>query len=102
MSLPEETFIGSEIELAYGRSLPAHVRRPGPHGVFGSNGQVGWHDEACVSGPGIIVWRKGSVWDVTYSQFSFWPIDTTYFVVNRKEHDWRFLYHLLRYARLTG
>jgi type I restriction enzyme S subunit len=93
--------IGDEIELAYGHSLPAHARRPGPYPVFGSNGQIGWHDEAAVSGPGIIVGRKGSVGEIAYSKAPFCPIDTTYYVVNRKGHNWRFLYLLLRHSDLT-
>ncbi len=97
-----ETTLGEEIELAYGKSLPAHTREAGRFGVFGSNGLVGTHNEACVEGPGIVVGRKGSVGEVCYSSDAFWPIDTTYFVVNKGGHDWRFLYHLLRHSELTG
>ena len=97
-----ETTLGDEIELAYGKSLPAHAREAGRFGVFGSNGLVGTHAEACVEGPGIVVGRKGSVGEVCYSSDAFWPIDTTYFVVNKGGHDWRFLYHLLRQSELTG
>lgn len=32
---------------------------------------------------------------VVYSECDFWPIDTTYYVINKNNHDWRFLYHLL-------
>lgn len=94
--------LGDEIELAYGKSLPADTRRPGSVPVFGSNGQVGTHDAAAVEGPGIVVGRKGSVGEIAYASGPFWPIDTTYFVINRKGHHWRFLYHLLRHCDLTG
>lgn len=97
-----ETTLGEEIELAYGKSLPAHTREAGNFAVFGSNGPVGTHTEACVEGPGIVVGRKGSVGEVHYSSDPFWPIDTTYFVVNKGGHDWRYLYHLLRHSELTG
>lgn len=102
MSAWRATTLGDEIELAYGKSLPAHARDVGQYGVFGSNGLVGSHVEACVKGPGIVVGRKGSVGAVTYSTDAFWPIDTTYFVVNKGDHDWRFLFHLLRHIDLTG
>ncbi len=102
MTTWRESALGEEIELAYGKSLPAHSRQPGAYGVFGSNGRVGNHAEPCVLGPGIIVGRKGSVGEVTYSADPFWPIDTTYFVVNKGNHDWRFLFHLLRHIDLTG
>ena len=90
-----ESHIGDEIELAYGKSLPAHAREPGHFVVFGSNGCVGHHSSPLVPGPGIIVGRKGSVGSVVYSIHDFWPIDTTYYVINKNDHNWRFLYHLL-------
>jgi len=90
-----ESCIGDEIELAYGKSLPAHAREPGHFVVFGSNGCVGHHSSPLVSGPGIIVGRKGSVGSVVYSIHDFWPIDTTYYIINKNDHNWRFLYHLL-------
>ncbi|MDC8785994.1 restriction endonuclease subunit S [Roseateles koreensis] len=96
------TTLGDEIDLAYGRALPAHSRHPGVYGVFGSNGLVGTHAEACVDGPGIVVGRKGSVGEIVYSSDAFWPIDTTYYVVNKGDHNWRFLFHLLRHIDLTG
>ena len=95
MKVWRESRIGDEIELAYGKSLPAHTRKEGPIGVYGSNGRVGHHSQSLTSGPGIIVGRKGSVGRVVYSDEDFWPIDTTYYVVNKNDHDWRFLFHLL-------
>ena len=92
--------IGDEIELAYGKSLPARAREAGPFEVFGSNGCVGNHSVPLVSGPGIIVGRKGSAGQVAYSNQDFWAIDTTYYVVNKNGHNWRFLYHLLSCAGL--
>lgn len=95
MTAWRESCIGNEIELAYGKSLPEHAREKGSFRVFGSNGCVGHHSEPLISGPGIIVGRKGSVGRVVYSAEDFWPIDTSYYVVNNSDHDWRFLYHLL-------
>lgn len=95
MSTWTDVTIGSEIELAYGKSLPEHARKDGVYDVFGSNGRIGRHSANLVRGPGIIVGRKGSVGEVVYSERDFWPIDTTYYVVKKREHDWRFLFHLL-------
>ena len=94
--------IGDELSFAYGNSLPSHVRQPGKIPVFGSNGQVGWHSEVGIIGPGIIVGRKGSVGEVKFSTSDYWPIDTTYYVVNPKAHNWRYLFYLLKHADLTG
>src|SRR5881296_1548165 len=54
------TKLGDLLELAYGRALKAEDRRDGNVPVYGSNGQVGWHDQRLVSGPGIVVGRKGN------------------------------------------
>jgi type I restriction enzyme S subunit len=90
-----DVVLSEAIDLAYGKSLPAHTRQAGPFEVFGSNGRVGHHAQPLIRGPGIIVGRKGSVGEIVYSASDFWPIDTTYYVVNKGRHDWRFLYHLL-------
>jgi len=96
------TTLADEIELAYGKSLPGHLRCPGSAQVFGSNGIVGTHTSGCVEGPGIIIGRKGSVGEVAFSKEDFWPIDTTYFVKNTGQHNWRYLFHLLSSLELTG
>jgi type I restriction enzyme S subunit len=95
-----ETALGTEIELLYGKGLPSVHRCPGPFPVFGSNGKVGSHNEPLVDGPGIIVGRKGSIGRLAFSDKPFWPIDTTYYVRNSKNHNWRFLYYLLESLRL--
>ncbi|PPF44842.1 restriction endonuclease [Pseudoclavibacter sp. AY1F1] len=101
MSKWRDSTLGGEIELLYGKALPAHVRAPGDFVVYGSNGPVGVHDVGLIDGPGIIVGRKGSVGEVVYSSERFWPIDTTYYVKNRSGLDWRYLYHLLGASGLT-
>jgi type I restriction enzyme S subunit len=72
--------LGEVCELKYGKSLPESVRAGGNVPVFGSNGQVGAHDEALTAGPTIVVGRKGSFGEVNYSTSACWPIDTTYYV----------------------
>ena len=75
--------LGDIIELAYGKALRAADRKEGPVPVYGSNGQVGWHDEGLVAGPGIVVGRKGNPGVVTWAHSDFFPIDTTFYVVPR-------------------
>jgi type I restriction enzyme S subunit len=72
--------LGDICEFKYGRSLAAADRRPGAVPVYGSNGQVGNHDEALTQGPTVIVGRKGSLGKVAFSEKPCWPIDTTYYV----------------------
>ncbi len=79
--------LGDEIVLAYGKGLPKRTRTPGAYPVFGSNGRVGTHTEYLVTGPGIIVGRKGTVGEVIWSDQDFWPIDTTYYIKLKNESD---------------
>ncbi len=76
----EVNTLGEVIELAYGKPLKAEDRKNGPVCVYGANGPVGWHDEKLVSGPGIVVGRKGNPGVVTWAHGDFYPIDTTFYV----------------------
>lgn len=73
--------LGDLIELAYGKALKADDRKGGNVPVFGSNGQVGWHDKAMVTGLGIVVGRKGNPGIVTWAPTDFFVIDTAFYVV---------------------
>ena len=72
--------LGDVVELAYGKSLPVRSRRRGSVPVYGSNGIVGWHDEALVADNTVVVGRKGSAGSVQLTTSPSFPIDTTYFV----------------------
>ena len=85
------------LDLAYGNALKADSRRhDGNVPVYGSNGQVGWHDRALVQGPGIVVGRKGNPGIVTWVATDFFPIDTTFYVVPKgNNYNWHFLFFAL-------
>ncbi|HEB35851.1 MAG TPA: restriction endonuclease subunit S [Candidatus Aminicenantes bacterium] len=88
--------------LNYGKNLPSKIRIPGDVPVYGSNGIVGWHNEAIVNKAGIIVGRKGSVGAIQLSNRPFCPIDTTYFITaDDTKVDINFLYYLLRHFNLS-
>lgn len=91
-----EVALGQICEFKYGKSLPASEREPGAIGVYGSNGLVGVHSSAVTNGQTIVIGRKGSFGEVTYSEGSCWPIDTTYYVDSSSTSaDLRWLYHQL-------
>jgi type I restriction enzyme S subunit len=75
------TQLGDAIELAYGKGLGTSERVPGPYPVYGSSGVVGFHSESLVTGPGVIVGRKGNVGTVFWSDEDFFPIDTVFYVI---------------------
>jgi len=93
--------LGEIIELAYGKPLKQQNRVPGEYPVFGSNGVIGAHNEFLVSGPGIIVGRKGNPGTVEWSNQNFFPIDTTFYVIpKQKRISLKFLYFALREQNL--
>ncbi|MCX6937289.1 MAG: restriction endonuclease subunit S [Verrucomicrobia bacterium] len=95
--------IGETIELAYGKPLKEENRRGGCVAVFGSNGRVGWHDEKLVTGPGIVVGRKGNPGIVTWAPGDFYPIDTTFYVMPVGEcKSLYFLYYALSLQNLAS
>ena len=78
--------LGEICEFSYGKSLKEDQRTSGQVPVFGSNGQIGWHNEYLAKGPGIIVGRKGNPGVVVWSQDDFYPIDTTFYVVPKEQN----------------
>jgi type I restriction enzyme S subunit len=86
--------LGEILELNYGKPLKQEDRSEGIVPVYGSSGVVGHHDTALVDGPGIVVGRKGNVGSVFWSDGSFYPIDTAYFVTSKL--PLRFLFYDLQ------
>lgn len=72
--------LGDVCEFKYGKSLPASQRDGGDSPVYGSNGIVGYHSNSISVGPTIVIGRKGSFGEVSFSPVSCWPIDTTYYI----------------------
>lgn len=86
--------LGDLAFLNYGKALKDSDRRSGEIPVYGSSGIVGFHDQALVGGPGIIVGRKGNVGSVYFSECDFFPIDTVFYV--SKEQSSYFVHQLLK------
>ncbi|MGF1746214.1 restriction endonuclease subunit S [Vibrio minamisatsumaniensis] len=93
--------LGDLIELKYGKSLPAKQRSGIGFPVYGSNGVVGLHTEALVSGGGLIVGRKGSFGEVHLCEDDFSPIDTTYYVDSFPSGTMKYWYYQLKNLPLT-
>jgi len=95
--------LGELLELAYGKALKSDNRQHGIVPVYGSNGQVGWHDEKLVAGPGIVVGRKGNPGIITWSPTDFFPIDTTFYVIPKDScRDLHFLFYALQMHNLAS
>ena len=86
--------LGDLMSLKYGKALKADVRTPGSVPVIGSSGIVGYHNQALVAGPAIVLGRKGNVGSVIWTDIACFPIDTVFYVESAA--PLRFLYQLLQ------
>jgi len=68
------------LELAYGKALKATDRIVGDVPVYGSGGLTGFHNQALIDGPGLIVGRKGTIGTLYWEDRPFYPIDTVFYV----------------------
>lgn len=94
---------GEAVSLEYGKSLRGYLTSSSqrePYCVFGTNGPIGWTDQPLVSGPGVILGRKGAYRGVRYSPVPFFVIDTAYYVVPKVEMDLRWLFYAIQYHKL--
>lgn len=94
--------LGDVLDLVYGKSLPAVKRTHGSIPVFGSNGVTGWHNASLVTGPVVVVGRKGSIGEVHWSHVSAFPIDTTFYVRPRDHYPLVACYVALQRAGLRS
>jgi type I restriction enzyme S subunit len=93
--------VGDLLELMYGRALPAADRVEGKFPVYGSGGVAGTHDRSLIAGPGVIVGRKGTVGSIYWSEGSFFPIDTTFYVqLHGNSVPMEFAFFMLRHLGL--
>jgi type I restriction enzyme S subunit len=83
------------LELAYGKALPASSREAGEFPVYGSGGIAGYHNDALVAGPSIIVGRKGTVGSVYWEDRNCFPSDTVFYVI-AKNAPLLFCFYLLQ------
>lgn len=101
MSAWRELSLGQVCELKRGYDLPNASRRAGTVPIVSSSGPTGLHDEAKVSGPGVVTGRYGTLGEVFYVAEDFWPLNTSLYVRDFKGNDPRFVAALLRSLNLA-
>jgi type I restriction enzyme, S subunit len=87
--------LGDVVELKRGYDLPTATRRDGTVPIISSSGRTGFHDEAKVSGPGVVTGRYGTLGEVFYVEEDFWPLNTALYVRDFKGNNPRFVAALL-------
>lgn len=101
----ERSALGNALTLQRGFDLPVGQRQSGPHPIFASTGENGFHNEAKVKGPGVVTGRSGSLGTVLYIPTDFWPLNTTLWIKEFKRVPPIFAFYLLsslNLERLNG
>ncbi|MGH2818793.1 MAG: restriction endonuclease subunit S [Actinomycetota bacterium] len=86
---------GDLATLQYGKGLRGYENASGRYRVFGTNGPIGWHDEALSDHPTVVVGRKGAYRGIHYSSEPCFVIDTAFYLEPRVEFDMRWAYYEL-------
>ncbi|MET7242998.1 restriction endonuclease subunit S [Methylobacterium sp. EM32] len=101
MSQFRECRLGDVLTLQRGFDLPSALRAPGQVPVVSSSGITGFHSEAKVRGPGVIIGRYGTLGEVHFVQQDFWPLNTSLYVKDFKDNDVRYCSYLLRTVKVA-
>jgi type I restriction enzyme S subunit len=91
-----ETTIGAQATLQRGIDITRAEQRPGSVPVVSSGGVSSYHDTAAVSGPGVVLGRKGVVGSVYFINEDYWPHDTSLWVKDFHGNAPRFVYYFFR------
>ncbi len=92
-----DTTIGEQATLQRGIDITRAGQREGPVPVVSSGGVTSYHDTAAVSGPGVVLGRKGVVGSVYFVVCDYWPHDTTLWVKDFHGNDRRFVYYFFKW-----
>ncbi len=94
--------LGDSLVLAYGKPCPEPMQPYGRYPVVGAGGVIGYINRYFVSGPSVVIGRKGTIHQPTYTEQQCWPIDTAYYVRDYRDMCPRWLYYLLMSLNLAA
>jgi len=84
------------IRLSRGVDLSNDDFEEGNIPVYGSNGIIGYHNEANSKGPGVTVGRSGSVGEVNFvNEERYWAHNTSLYLQEDYGNNVRYIYYLL-------
>jgi type I restriction enzyme, S subunit len=92
-----KTTIGRQATLQRGIDITRAEQRSGTVPVISSGGVSSYHDTPAVSGPGVILGRKGVVGSVYFVRSDYWPHDTTLWVKDFHGNNRRFVYYFFKW-----
>jgi type I restriction enzyme S subunit len=89
---------GDIATLEYGKSIRDYRESSGKYRVWGTNGPIGFHEEALCNSAGIVIGRKGAYRGIHYSPEPFFVIDTAFYLKPKAALDLKWAYYeLLRF-----
>jgi type I restriction enzyme S subunit len=86
--------------LQRGFDITKKYQNNGEYPVVSSGGVSSYHNEAKITGPGVVIGRKGSLGTVHFISSDYWPHDTTLWVKDFKGNNPRFVAYLLETMQL--
>ena len=98
-SLVVKAKIKDVADVNYGEGLRKQERNEtGPYDVYGSGGLIGKHDKCLTTAPFVVIGRKGSAGEVSFSPNGGWVIDTAYYAMPRDSNALltRFFFYALK------
>jgi type I restriction enzyme S subunit len=87
--------LGRRIVLQRGVDITKDEQNDGSVPVVSSGGVSSFHDRSLVTGPGVVIGRKGTAGAVYYLDADFWPHDTTLWVKEFRGSNPRYVYYKL-------
>jgi len=89
--------LGDILTLQRGHDLPSDKREDGIIPIIGSAGITGFHSEAKMSGPGVVIGRSGnSMGNISFTDIDYWPLNTGLYVKDFKANNCKYIYYLLK------
>jgi len=86
--------------LKRGYDLPTKSRVEGEIPIYAANGRNGTHNEAKLSGPGVITGRSGTIGKVHFTKGAYWPLNTALYVTNFHGNDPKWVFYMLKAFKL--
>ena len=96
----EQKKIGNILTLQRGYDITKKEQSHGIYPVVSSSGINSYHNEYKVTGPGVVIGRKGTVGSAFYIENDYWPHDTSLYIKDFKGNHPKFLYYLLSLLHL--
>ena len=97
-----ETTLGNLITLQRGHDLARTEMKLGSIPVAGSNGIIGYHNQATTKALGITIGRSGNIGNPHIYKEDFWAHNTTLYVKDFKGNNEIFVYYLLKSIDFAG